>query len=423
MLVGLVLVIAVLSFVDVVSPGAGSTDQRSSRDARDPDERPTSTTAASSTSAGDSPVPTEGARSADAPAGSEALPSARGERFSQGGVPALLFASNRSGALGVLDLNSGFQGLYAREAHTLGRGVPVERAVITDQDLLIIWRVDLPTVVYPLRQLAEGEPELVTEVLQQPGRRIHGFLGRREVVPTDSGDRVWIQSWTRGSNGRLDAAASLELLDVETADVDLSTTLLGNSRLVDVIGEDAVIAVPGSDVFVLSPSGEMTTREAPEPATFITATPDHTVWATGDASRIPSGDRLLVVPTDGDTIEIPAPDGGYWTVAWPLTRFGRAGMPTITADGTRLLLRMTKPNGAPEDDRLAVVDIDANPPEVRIIDDVPDLVAMFWARDDRTAIIVSGFQPRFDLTTIDTVTGATTMHDALPSGFSVVAGR
>jgi hypothetical protein len=296
--------------------------------------------------------------------------------------------------------------------------------VITDQNLLIIWRVDLPTVAYAMGPLAEGQPELVGEVLQQPGREIHGFVGSREVIPTDGGDRAWVRSLSRGSDGRFDDTTSLELVNVESGDVELSTTLPGSSRLVDVIAEDAVITVPSSDVFVLSPSGEMTTREAPEPAWFITATPTHTVWVTGDPSIIPSGDRLVVVTADGDTVEIPAPDGGYWTVAWPRTPFGRSGLPTVSADGTRLLLRMTKANGAPENDRLAVVDIDADPPEVQIVDDVPDLVATFWARDDRTVIAVSGFQPRFDLTAIDTVTGArTTMDDALPNGFVVVAGH
>lgn len=371
------------------------------------------------------PPATEYAPTTDAPPDPDSLSGYTVEQFSDGGVPAVLLASNRGGAVAVIDLEHGARALYPREAHTIAEsgGNPIRSAVLTNNDELIVWGQHLPTLVYPAKRTADGQQELVDGGLQSSGREIGGTLDHRQVVPTDSGDRAWIQTFPRGPGGAFDDDSLLELVDMQTGEIEQSLTVPASSRVVDVTGENAVIdptrRVGGTEVSVVSPSGETTIVEAPEPGWFVAATAEHMIWTTGD--------RLLIVADDGRThsIPTPAPDDGGWTVTgWPSIP-GSPRMRTLDAEGKRLLVASASPGRGEWTRRLVVVDIEESSTEVVYEDpDLGVLPTAFWAADNRTVIVVDGFHPRYSVTAIDTVTGETTsLDEALPDGFFVIAGR
>ena len=119
-------------------------------------------------------------------------------------------------------------------------------------------------------------------------------------------------------------AGDLELVDAETGDVQQSVTRPSGSRLVDVIGDNAVVYNdfhdPGS-VAVVSPSGKTTILEPPRDG-IVRSRHRHGRSGRrrqGHTQRQHSrrvGETILVVADDGDTTSIPVPAtaGGRW--AW-----------------------------------------------------------------------------------------------------------
>jgi hypothetical protein len=245
-------------------------------------------------------------------------------------------------------------------------------------------------------------------------------------LPTESGDAVWIQT----------NAGDLELVDAETGNVRQSITRPSGSRLVDVVGDNAVayndFNDPGS-VVVVSPAGETTILEPPETASFVAASPSRSVWIAGDrvtpdgSILVGVGETVLVVADDGDTTSIPVPAGAGGRWAWLGSQTGIGSMRTLTSDDSKLLLTLTDPSNPTSTipTRLVVVDIEEGTADIVFED--PDGLEAFWARDDRTAIVLHSEAGRVGLTTVtavDTVTATTiTINDAVPDGFNVIAGR
>ena len=366
-------------------------------------------------------------------------------QLSENGIPAVLFATNVwDGSVLVSDLEAGFRATYPDGAHSLDfkdaadiRDVPTAgepastssrfvAAALTANEELIAGVQAGPVVAFPAGRSADGQHDLVAGGLEEPGREILRSDDWVGLLPTESGDAVWIQT-----NG-----GDLELVDAETGNVRQSITRPSGSRLVDVIGDSAVayndFNDPGS-VVVVSPAGETTILEPPETASFVAASPSRSIWIAGDrvtpdgSILVGVGETVLVVADDGDTTSIPVPAGvgGRW--AWLGSQTGFGSMRTVTSDDSKLLLTLTDPSNPTSTipTRLVVLDIEEGTADIVFED--PDGLEAFWARDDRTAIVLHSEAGRVGLTTVtavDTVTAATTtINDAVPDGFNVIAGR
>jgi hypothetical protein len=102
-------------------------------------------------------------------------------------------------------------------------------------------------------------------------------------------------------------------------------------------------------------------------------------------------------------------------------------MRTLTSDDAKLLLTLTDPSNPSSTipTRLVVIDIEDGTADIVFED--PGGLEAFWARDDRTAIVLhseAGEVGQTTVSAVDTVTGATTaIDDALSDGFTVIAGR
>ncbi len=366
-------------------------------------------------------------------------------QLSESGIPAVLFATNVwDGSLLVSDLDGGFRATYPDGAHSLDfkdaadiQDVPADggsastssrfvAAALTATEELIAGVQGGPVVAFPAGRAADGQHELVAGGLQEPGREILGSVGWSHLLPTEGGDAVWIQTHV----------GDLELVDAETGNVRQSITRPSGSRLVDVVGDYAVAYDDFNDpgrVVVVSPAGETTILEPPETASFVAASPSRSVWIAGDrvtpdgSILVGVGETVLVVADDGDTTSIPVPAGAGGRWAWLGSQTGIGSMRTLTSDDSKLLLTLTDPSNPTSTipTRLVVVDIEAGTADIVFED--PDGLEAFWARDDRTAIVLHSEAGRVGLTTVtavDTVTATTTtINDAVPDGFNVIAGR
>jgi hypothetical protein len=367
-------------------------------------------------------------------------------KLSTTGIPAVLFAMNVwDGSVLVSDLDAGFRATYPDGAHSLDfkdaadiRDVPANgedastearfvAAALTNNDELIAGVQSGPIVAFPSGRTTDGQHELLTGGLQEPGREILGSVGWSHFLPTESGDAVWVQT----------VAGDLELVDAETGDVRQSVTTPSGSRVVDVIGDNAVLYKDSNDpgsVVVVSPSGETRILEPPETASFVAASPTRSVWIAGDRVTpdglilVGVGETVLVVADDGNTTSIPVPAGAGGRWAWLGSQTGMGTMRTLTSDGTKLLLTLTDPNDPSSTipTRLVVIDIEKGTADIVFED--PGGLEAFWARDDRTAIVLHSEAGRevglTTVTAVDTVTAATTkIDDAVPDGFEVIAGR
>lgn len=364
------------------------------------------------------------------------------ESLSARGVPAVLLASDiNAEAVVVSDLDRGCRAVYPGDAHTLGQ---LLAAAFTSNDQLIAAAFGGPPLVYPAGRTASGQHVLVDGGLAQPGDPLpDGPSG--DLFPTDSGDAVWFMPDTT----ELDGDKPLGFVDLGTGETR-EVTVPAGSLLVDVDGDNAILhpaaikaagagtvieLEPGYDMLAVAPSGETTTLEAPEPASFVTRTQGQTIWIAGDIrfrdASCPCGDRVLVVADDGTTTAIPLPDNEGSQLRDPGPRsLGSPSLRTVTSDGTRLLLQLTDPS-QPESTptRLVVVDLEAGTMDVFPVAGT----AAFWASDDRTAILVNeGVRPDGDgpgtaansVIAVDTVTGATTTIDnALPDDFRLIAAQ
>jgi hypothetical protein len=366
-------------------------------------------------------------------------------QLSESGIPAVLFATNVwDGSVLVSDLEAGFRATYPDGAHSLDfkdaadiQDVPADgepastssrfvAAALTANEQLIAGVQAGPVVAFPAGRSADGQHDLVAGGLEEPGREILGSDEWVGLLPTESGDAVWIQT----------NAGDLELVDAETGNVRQSITRPSGSRLVDVVGDNAVayndFNDPGS-VVVVSPAGETTILEPPETASFVAASPSRSVWIAGDrvtpdgSILVGVGETVLVVADDGDTTSIPVPAGAGGRWAWLGSQTGIGSMRTITSDDSKLLLTLTDPSNPTSTipTRLVVVDIEEGTADIVFED--PDGLEAFWTRDDRTAIVLHSEAGRVGLTNVtavDTVTAATTtINDAVPDGFNVIAGR
>jgi hypothetical protein len=365
--------------------------------------------------------------------------------LSESGIPGVLFATNVwDGSVLVSDLDAGFRATYPDGEHSLDfkdaadiRDLPADgepastsarfvAAALTNNDELIAGVQSGPVVAFPAGRTADGQHELVAGGLHEPGRELLASVGWSHLLPTESGDGVWIQT----------SAGDLELVDAETGDVRQSITRPSGSRLVDVVGDNAVVYNdfndPGS-VVVVSPSGETTILEPPETASFVAATPTRSVWIAGErvtpdsSTLVGVGETVLVVADDGDTTSIPVPAGAGGRWAWLGSQTGVGSLRTLTSDNAKLLLTLTDPSNPSSTipTRLVVIDIEEGTAD--IVFEGPGGLEAFWARDDRTAIVLhseAGREGLTAVTAVDTVTAATTtIVDALPDGFNVIAGR
>jgi hypothetical protein len=365
-------------------------------------------------------------------------------QLSESGIPAVLVATNIwDGSILASDLEGGFRATYPDGAHSLDfkdaadiRDVPAAgepastssrsvAAALTDKDELVAAVQSGAVVVFPAGRAADDQHDLVAGGLHEPGREILGSVEWSHLLPTESGDAVWIQT----------NVGDLELVDAETGDVRQSVTRPSGSRLVDVVGDNAVayndFNDPGS-VVVVSPSGETTILDPPDTASFVAASPTRSVWIAGDrvtpngSILVGVGETVLVVADDGDTTSIPVPAGAGGQWAWLGSQTGIGSMRTLTSDDAKLLLTLTDPSNPSSTipTRLVVVDIEEGTADIVFED--PGGLEAFWARDDRTAIVLhseTGGVGETTVTAVDTVTGATTtIDDALPDGFTVIAG-
>jgi hypothetical protein len=366
-------------------------------------------------------------------------------QLSESGIPAVLFATNVwDGSVLVSDLEAGFRATYPDGAHSLdfkdaadiqdvpADGEPVSTssrfvaAALTANEQLIAGVQAGPVVAFPAGRSADGQHDLLAGGLEEPGREILRSDEWVGLLPTESGDAVWIQT----------SAGDLELVDAETGNSRQSITRPSGSRLVDVVGDNAVayndFNDPGS-VVVVSPAGETTILEPPETASFVAASPSRSVWIAGDrvtpdgSILVGVGETVLVVADDGDTTSIPVPTGAGGRWAWLGNQTGIGSMRTLTSDDAKLLLTLTDPSNPTSTipTRLVVIDIEEGTADIVFED--PDGLEAFWARDDRTAIVLHSEPGRVGLTTVtavDTVTAATTtINDAVPDGFNVIAAR
>ena len=365
-------------------------------------------------------------------------------QLSESGIPAVLFATNIwDGSVLVSDLEAGFRATYPDGAHSLDfkdaadiRDVPTAgepastssrfvAAALTANEELIAGVQAGPVVAFPAGRSADGQHDLVAGGLEEPGREILRSDDWVGLSPTESGDAVWIQT-----NG-----GDLELVDAETGDVRQSVTSPSGSRVVDVIGDNAVLYKDSNDpgsVVVVSPSGETRILEPAETASFVAASPTRSVWIAGDRFTpdglvlVGVGETVLVVADDGDTTSIPVPVGAGGRWAWLGSQTGIGSMRTLTSDDSKLLLTLTDPSNPTSTipTRLVVVDIEEGTADIVFED--PEGLEAFWAGDDRTAIVLHSEAGRVGLTTVtavDTVTAATTtINDAVPDGFNVIAG-
>ena len=361
--------------------------------------------------------------------GSTATTSAvRPEPISGSGVTALLFATNGNGRdLSVIDLRAGVRAVYDEEEHQHGNGA-ISGAVFTADERLVVWQTGRRALVYPAARLAGGSNPLVARgALSGPGREIGTIVGERQIVPTDAGDRVWIRA-SAGTGG--DAESTLELVDLETGSVQLTTMvpsglLPAGAGLLEAVGDDATVVVgrggPDEQVLRFSPSGRTSVIEPPEPAIFLMATPAHTVWAA-------SGNRLLIVNANGSVTTVAAPDAGEWALTGsPTIPSNSPDFRTVTADGSRALFTLNHPNDLTyPSSRLVLVDLVAGTATALSHSDGTPFtpITAFWAQDDRTIVAIDGPNDRQTASTLDTDTGATmTVADAIPEGFFVVAAR
>jgi hypothetical protein len=343
------------------------------------------------------------------------------DRLSRGGIPAVLVAtSGNAFGLAVADLDGGYRATYPDGVHAAGEGGALSGAVVTAADRLVLWRSDQPALAYPADRDADGRHELVDGGLAEPGVEVGTILGERTIMPTERGDAAWILAAGDASDKRL------ELVDLATGEVRVATTVPPGSRLVDAVGDDAVIHpafVGATDrVLAVSPTGDTRDIAAPEPARLAGLTEDSVVWIAGGDPDSVVGDRLIVA-TDSGTTTVDLPGQGGWVRAGaPTVPSNSPPLRTMTADGTRLLLALTDPtNPNSVADRVVVVDLERS--GARVVYEGAGASSAFWAGDDKTALVVEGTDDGQVVTAVDTSTDrAITIDDVVPSGFRIVAG-
>lgn len=353
----------------------------------------------------------------------ERTPGAGGvERISAGGTPALLFASTGNrGDVAAIDLLGGVRAVYGSGTHEVGTGGLTD-AVFTNRGDLVFWNVWRRALVFPAERLANGGSALL-DTLGEPAREIGSFTGERTLVPTDDGEAVWILGYSD------DTDMALELIDVGTGATRSSTVVPARSRVVDVVGDQAVIELAGPQtvgrVMLVGPAGATSMLEVPEPAEFVTATPGESIWFVGGSPAATGADTLMIIDSEGERSTLPTPAPGLWGTTGHVTIPSTSPpMPTVTADGRRLLLSLidpTDPNGVA--DRVVVVDLRTQ--LAKVVYEGSGASSAFWAGDDRTVIAISrnelGNQA---IEVVDSTTGSRTrINDAIPAGFFVIAGR
>ena len=342
------------------------------------------------------------------------------------GIPVELFATNHwDGSIVVSDLDAGVRATYLDGEHTVDFKTPEH--VEADANANTSGQSSTSSKVVAAAVTSDGEliagvmPEALVvfapgQSLTEPGRELPGTAGWREFLPTGSGDALWITTDT----------GDLDLVDLETGEVRQSVHPSSRGRLVGVTGDAALIRDGDKydRVLMVSPAGETTPLEPPagslapsSRAWFVGADPTRTVWLLDTQARQGLGQTVLIVGPGGDTTEIPVPTGddALWT--WQGSQIGFYAMRTLSADGTKLLLNVSESAGSTIPTRLVVVDLVAG--TARTVFEGGGIEA-FWARDDRTAIVIDMGRPDPTVVAVDTTTGAATPINGALSGRDMV---
>jgi hypothetical protein len=349
-------------------------------------------------------------------------------------IPAVLFATDHwDGSIVVSDLESGVRATYLDGEHTVDFKTPehVEADANANASEHVEADASRPrsttSDIVAAAVTSDGEliagvmPEALVvfapgQSLSEPGRELPGTAGWLQFLPTGSGDDLWITT----------RSGDLDLVDLETGEVRQSVHPPSRGRLVGVTGDAALLQDGGKydRVLMVSPTGETTPLEPPagslapsSRAWFVGADPTRSVWLLDTQARQGLGQTVLIVGPGGDTTEIPVPTGddALWT--WQGSQSGFGAMRTLSADGTKLLLNVSESAGSTIPTRLVVVDLVAG--TARPVFEGGGNEA-FWARDDRTAIVIDVGGPAPTVVAVDTETGTATPIDGALSGRDMV---
>lgn len=349
------------------------------------------------------------------------------------GIAAKLFATDHwDGSIVVSDLDAGVRAIYLDGEHTVDFKTPehVEADANASEHVEADASRPRSTTSDIVAAAVTSDGELIAGVmpealvvfapgqsLSEQGRELPGTAGWLQFRPTGSGDALWITTRT----------GDLDLVDLETGEVRQSVHPPSRGRLLGVTG-DAALVQDGSNnhggVLMVSPTGETTPLEPPagslaasSRASFVGADPTRSVWLLDTQARQGLGQTVLIVGPGGDTTEIPVPTGddALWT--WQGSQSGFGAMRTLSADGTKLLLNVSANANSTIPTRLVVVDLVAG--TARQVFEGGGSEA-FWARDDRTAIVIDVGGPEPTVVAVDTETGTVTPIDGALSGRDMV---
>lgn len=288
------------------------------------------------------------------------------------GVPdALVATSGNQFGVSFTDLRTGTVLEYPGGTHAMGPGA-IAGAVVIPRGGLLMWRTGEPTQLFP-------------NLVDRAGIPVGSIRGERTVVVTEDGTGAWILAAGEGER-------ALELVDLKTRNIRLSTTVPARSRLITTLGDQAVIepnaTLPADHVMVVHPRGPRAELAVPEPANLVAIGAQGSVWIAAD------GERLLMLDASGRmTAEVPAPFGRWTTVGRPTIPSNSPDFRTITADGQHVLLGLTvSVTGKAVTKVLAIADFTDGTAEPEFEADegatVDSVVSAFWASDDETIYIV-----------------------------------
>lgn len=313
----------------------------------------------------------------------------------------LIATSGNQFGVSITDLGSGKVLEYPGGTHAMGPGA-VAGAVVIPRGGFLMWRTGEAT-------------QLFRNVADRAGIPIGSIRGERTVVVTEDGTGAWILAAGDGET-------ALEFVDLNTREIDLSTTMPARSRLIATRGDSAVLepnaTLPGDHVTLVEPSGRATRLAVPEPARLLAVGAQGSVWIAAD------GERLLMLDASGrKTAEVRAPFGRWTTTGHATIPSNSSDFRTITADGERVLVALTDPDDINGGTRaLAVADLTEGKADVVDVEG-DSFGSAFWADGDDTIVLIDwdGGEQQ-SVTALSPASGNERRLDgAVPRGYFVIA--